>query len=346
MTHYPKIPTPPLPPQLGRLVGSPGRRGMLALGTLIASGVVGFMLIEGWGPLDAIWMVIITMTTIGYGEVHPLSPAGRVFTIAFIIAGVSVGAYVTSWLTRELIEGGLERALEARRTKRQMENLSNHFILVGFGRLGRAVAEELRQSGEQIVIIDKHPVDMDVPHIVGDGADDAILRQAGIERARGLAVAVSAMADAVFVTLSARQLAPNLYIITRADDPKEAQKAKRAGADAVISPHTMGGFRIAHGLLRPHSTSFLDLATLASHSDVELDEFHVQAGALVIGKTLREIDPRSHLGVLVLAIRRKSGQLIPAPGPEIRLDLGDVAIVMGAPAGVASFAKVLEGPAS
>lgn len=260
-------------------IASPGRRGLLALGALIIIGVAGYMFIEGWSALDALWMVVITMTTIGYGEVHPLSPPGRVFTIGLIVAGVSVGAYVMSWVTRELIEGGLQRALDARRIKKQMMTLSDHYIVVGFGRLGRAVAEELKMSGENVVVIDRAPVDLDVPHIVGDGADDGILRQAGIDRARGLAVAVSSMADAVFVTLSARQLNPNLYIITRADDPKEAQKAKRAGANTVISPHTMGGFRIAHGLVRPHSTSFLDLATLASHADIDLDEFHVQVGA-------------------------------------------------------------------
>lgn len=327
-------------------IASPGRRGLLALGALILIGVVGFMTIEGWSALDALWMVVITMTTIGYGEVHPLSPPGRVFTIGLIIAGVSVGAYVMSWVTRELIEGGLQRALDARRIKKQMMTLSDHYIVVGFGRLGRAVAEELKMSGENVVVIDRAPVDLDVPHIVGDGADDGILRQAGIERARGLAVAVSSMADAVFVTLSARQLNPNLYIITRADDPKEAQKAKRAGANTVISPHTMGGFRIAHGLVRPHSTSFLDLATLASHADIDLDEFHVKVGAPVVGKSLGELELRSTLGILVLAIRKSSGQLVPAPPASAVLSVGDVAIVMGAPAGVAAFSRVLEGPTS
>ena len=229
------------------------------------------MWIEHWRMLDAVWMVVITLTTIGFGEVHAMSDGGRVFAMGLILAGVSVGTYSMTGLTTMVVEGRLQNWVRNRQRRKEMDALRNHFIVVGFGRLGQAIAEELHASQVPVCVVERDAekfaaseASRRFPVVLGDGAQDDVLRQAGIERARGLAVAVESNATAIFVTLSARELSPRLTIVTRVDDPADAIKARRAGASSVVSPYNMGGWRIAHELVRPHATSFLDLLTLAA----------------------------------------------------------------------------------
>lgn len=312
--------------------------------TVLALGTLGYMRLEGWSLEDAAWMVLITLTTIGYGEVHPLDGSGRVLTALLVIAGVSVGTYTMTQLTSLVVEGAVAEALVHRRRRQRMQELHDHFIIVGYGRLGEAIAEELHASHVPICLIEragprataleregKHPV------VVGDGADDDVLRRAGIERAAGLAVAVSSSAEAVFVTLSARQLNPRLNIVTRVQDPEHAQKARRAGATSVVSPHLLGGWRMAHGLIRPAATSFLDVATLARHQDAAVEEHEVKRGSTLVDRTLKQLRLADRFGVLVVAIRRADGQIVATPRAETVLGEGDVMIVFGTPLAVAKF---------
>ena len=176
----------------------------------------------------------------------------------------------------------------------------------------------------------------------GDGANDDVLRAAGILRARGIAIAVSSSAEAVFVTLSARELNPELNIVTRVADSEHALKAKRAGASSVVSPHTMGGWRMAHGLVRPHASSFLDLATLASHAELLLEEFEMPPGSALAGRSLGDLRLGEQLGVLIVAIRRSSGAMIPTPSANEVLAAGDVLIAIGAPAKVRALGLRME----
>ncbi len=304
---------------------------------VFAFGTVGYMSIEGWSFLDALWMVVITLTTIGFSEVHPLTAAGRIFTMILIASGVSVGTYAMTQLTRAVLEGDLARAVQERRRERTMRELDKHHIVVGYGRLGRVVTRELLDSENSVVVIERDPTLLEelaqnsIPAIPGDGGDDQVLRRAGIERAAGLAITAVPMAEAIFITLSARQLNPNVPILTRVDSDEGAVKARRAGATGVVSPHIMGGWRMAHGLVRPHTTTFLDLATLAEHEDIMLDEIDVEEGSGVDDCSLASLGSRYQHGVLIVAIRRPSGEMVVTPGASTRVHAGDVLIVIGEP---------------
>lgn len=316
--------------------------------TVLVLGTVGFMGIEGWSFVDALWMVVITLTTIGFGEVHPLSSGGRVFTIGLIGAGVSVGTYAMGSITQLIVEGQLQDLIRQRRRKREMRALRNHFIVVGYGRLGQAIADELHASGVPVCVVERDPAKVALaegqhrfPVVVGDGAHDDVLREAGIERARGLAVAVDASAQAVYVTLSARELNPKLVIVTRVDDASEALKARRAGASSIVSPYTMGGWRIAHELVRPHATSFLDLLTLASYEEMQLEEFLVKDTSPHVGRTLADLAVGRDFHVLIVGIRRGDGHLVPTPRADETIHAGDVLIAIGHPDAVRAFGTVV-----
>ena len=307
------------------------------------------MSIEGWPALDAFWMVIITLTTIGYGEVRPLSPAGRIFTILLIASGVSVGTYAMTQLTRAVLEGDVVRAYRDRQRRRIMRKLNHHQIVIGYGRLGRIVARELIDAGHAVAVVERDTavceeiVNAGIPVIQGDGADDDCLRAVGIERARGIAITAAPVAEAIFVTLSARQLNPQIPILTRVESDEGAVKARRAGATGVVSPHIMGGWRMAHGLTRPHTTTFLDLATLAEHDDLMLDEIEVEPKARLEGWTLAKLGQRHQHRVLIVAIRRPSGEMVVTPQADTLISTCDVLIVIGEPERVRYLNKVMRG---
>lgn len=317
----------------------PVRNALIALLIVVVMGVLGFRLLEGWSLLDSAWMVLITLTTIGFGEVHPLSPIGRAFTMLLIVSGLGVGTYAMTGLTQQLIDGDFSRAMRARRRRRLMKRLDPHYIVVGYGRLGRTIVEQLRAMDAPVVVIEREGPNAEAAErdgliaITGDASDDAVLRQAGIERARGLAVAVSSAAEGVYVTMSARELRPDLEIVTRVSDPEHALKAKRAGATNVVNPHVMGGWRMAQGLARPHASTFLDLAMLASNAELAIDEFGIRDGSPLIGRTLAAVKLGED-GVLVVAIRRADGTLLAAPRGDAKILAGDVLIALGAPAAI------------
>ncbi len=320
---------------------------VLTVGVFV-SATVGYMWIEGWSLLDSVWMVLITFTTIGYGEVHPLSDAGRLFTMGVIVTGVGIGAYAASAFTQLLVEGRLGTLIRDRRRRLQMSQIRDHYIVVGYGRLGQAIASELYASGVPLCVIERDPVKVEraeasqgFPVIVGDGATDHVLRLAGIERAKGLAVAVDATAEAVYVTLSARELNPNLTIVTRVDDGPEATKATRAGASSTVSPYTMGGWRMAHELVRPHATSFLDLLTLATYGDVLLEEVLITPTNPRVGDALSSLNVGEAHGVLVVAIRHADGTMQATPRATERIRAGDVLILIGPTEAVQALEKTI-----
>lgn len=315
-------------------------RAFALLAGVFFIGTAGYVVIEGWSVLDAFWMVTITLTTIGFGEVHPLTDAGRIFTILLVVSGVSVGTYAMTQLTRAVLEGDLARAYAERRRQRVMQQLENHHIVVGYGRLGRIVTHELHDTGAAVVIIERDPelvrelLDHGIPALAGDASDDELLREAGIERAKGVAITAAPVAEAIFITLSARQLNSTVPILTRVESDEGAVKARRAGATGVVSPHIMGGWRMAHGLVRPHSTSFLDLATLAEHDDIMLDEIRVHPDSGWSGLTLKDLGQRTRHGNIIVAIRKASGEMHVTPGATSQLCSEDLLIVIGEPAKV------------
>jgi voltage-gated potassium channel len=320
---------------------------MLGYTLVLVVATAGYHQLEGWGVLDAIWMVAITFTTIGYGEVHPLSDAGRMLTLGLIGAGVSLHTYTFTQVTRYFVEGGLVQDLRARKQRRVMSKLSNHYIVVGLGRLGCEVAELLHHNGEDVVVIDQNAERLEAYEhatlkILGDGSSDRVLEAAEISKARGCAVATGSSAVNVFVVLSARQLNPSLYILTRVDQEGDASKALRAGADRVISPYRIGGMRMANSLLHPHSASFIEQAEAREFPDLWLRDVRIEEGAPCVG-TLMKLDLRNRFGILVVAIRRPDGEMVATPGPEVSLGAGDTAVVAGRPDAIQAFTRAAKG---
>lgn len=309
-------------------------------------GTLGFWWIEEWSLLDSLWMVVITLTTIGYGEVQPLSVPGRWFTLALIFGGLSVYSYAVTQLGQYLIGGDLARDLKRRRRRWLMNSLNNHFVIVGYGRLGREVAAELQHAGRQVVVIDTDPhaivgcEEAGLIALEGDAALDDTLRAVGIERAEGLAVATASNAVNVLITLSARQLSPDLMILTRVDGTEAASKAKRAGATSVISPYGLGGTHMALGLLRPDARTFVEQATVRTNAQIAFED--IKLGNGLIG-TLGSLNLRSTYRVLVVAVRRPGGELVGLPGSDTKLQEGDVVVAVGQPSDLARFAAAASG---
>lgn len=304
---------------------------LLAFFVMVVGGVVGYRLLEGWTWLESIWMVGITITTIGFGEIHPLSDRGRVFTLLLIGGGISLGSYTATELTRYVVEGELRRNLEARRFRRTMDTMRDHHVIIGYGRLGREVAQELRHAKQAVVVVESEDDNADrAEHdgyvvVRGDATSDATLRRAAIERARGVAIATSSNASNVFITLSARQLNPTCLVLTRVDDDEAARKALRAGANHVLSPQGLGGSHMAHAFLRPHARAFLDLAMSRDSRELEIGEVAFRGAPT----TLAWLAARDRFGVLVVAVRKADGRLMTVPGPQDPLEDGDIAITVG-----------------
>ena len=314
-----------------------------------AIGTVGYHFLEGWPWIDSLWMVVITLTTIGYGETHPLSNAGRLFTLGLIVSGVGLSAYALSQITRFIVDGELSRSLAAHRRRRIMDRLEGHYIVVGLGRLGREVTEELVHRGHKVVGVELDPgTGQELPSLLlrleGDGSSDAMLRDAGVGRASGLAAATGSDAANIFVTLSARELNPTLHIVTRVDEEDSIQKAYRAGATAVINPYGISGARMAQGLIHPHAAQLMDQVVGRGHAEFEIDD-------VVIGDVPEYNGPLENLGipqrhkVLLVAVRRQDGEVATMPSHRTELRPGDIAIVVGRPSDILIFAKAARGQA-
>jgi voltage-gated potassium channel len=310
---------------------------------VLGSGVVGLMLIEGWSALDAIWMIAITASTVGYGERAPLSDNGRVFMLGFMLLTIVYASGVSSRVARFFIDGGLRELLLVTRYVRELEKMQGHYVVVGYGRLGREIVADLLHHGAEVVVLDAEEVQTPpgVAVIVGDATHDEVLVAAGVDRAAGIAVATREDAVNVYVTLSARQLAPDAYVVTRLEEEAAQDKALRAGADAVLLPFHLAGARASQALLRPTSTTFMDHATLRQFDDLHIEDVRIPRGSTVQG-TLADLDLRKKYGVTVLAVRHVGGDII-TPAADELLAEGDVLVVVGRPDRVRSFCALVAG---
>jgi voltage-gated potassium channel len=311
------------------------RNAFALLTAVTAAGVLGYMTIGGVGFLDAFYMTAITLSTVGYREVVPPTPAVQLFTISLLFAGFGVVLYGASLLAGDVIEGRLQQVFGRRRVQRQIEQLADHYIVCGFGRMGRIVCKELAAKPARFVVVEKDPGAIrqleqeGVLYVDGDATEDAILSQAGIARARGLVSALSRDEDNLYVVLSARQLQPNLLIVARAEDERSETKLMRAGASRVVSPYVIGGSRMAGALLRPAVLDVLDLATHHRSIELKIEELVVAPAALPAGISLRDSGLRDQNGLIVIAIKKASGEMVFNPDPETRIDAGDRLVVIG-----------------
>jgi voltage-gated potassium channel len=311
-------------------------RNALSLLLLItAVGVAGYMAICGMGFVDAFYMTAITISTVGYREVAPLTPAGQLFTVALIFSGLGVVLYGASLVAGDVIEGRLQRVFGRRRVERQIDQLSDHYIVCGFGRMGRVVCKELAAKPVPFVVVDKAPEtlrDLEQErylYVDGDATEDEVLVHAGIERAGGLVSALSRDEDNVYVVLSARQLKPDLLIVARAEDERSERKLLHAGATRVVSPYVIGGSRMAGALLRPAVLDVIDLATHHRSLELQIEEIAVSGAAFASGITVRESGLREQLGLIVIAIKKGSGEMVFNPAAEVRIEAGDRLVLMG-----------------
>lgn len=307
----------------------------LLIAAVIVVGTAGYVLIEGWSVWDAFYMTVITITTVGYGEVHPLSRLGQVFTVVIILTGVSSFFYAFTLFMALLAGGHLVERRERKRLARMLENLTDHFILCGFGRMGEIIAREFARQNVPFVIIERNPdrmhVAMDQGFLVveADASNEDVLRRVRIDRARGFVAAVSTDAENVYAVLSARLLKPDLFIVGRAETEDARTKLKRAGADRVISPYHIGGLQLAQTALRPAVVDFVQLATSSDNMDLNLEQVHIADGSPLDGRSLIEAGLRQRFGVVVVGIRRADGKMDFNPEPETAMRAGDDLVVLG-----------------
>jgi len=308
----------------------------MAIVTTLAIGTVGFVLIDHYPPFDAFYMTLITMTTVGYNEIHPLSHAGRVFNSFLILFGVTTIFIAIGAVTQTVIELEFGDVLNRRRSKRMIDQLKDHFIICGYGRVGRGAAEELARGGSPFVVVDSSPERAERAMLAGmlavaaDATRDETLRQVGIERARGLVAALATDADNLFVLLSAKVLNPGLYVAARAAEEGAVDKMRRAGANSVFAPYALTGHRLAQALLRPHVVQFLDFTTTSDlGEDIAIEQVTVARDTEAASKTIREMQLGRDLGVIVMAIRRSDGRMSFNPPADTAIQAGDCLIVMG-----------------
>jgi voltage-gated potassium channel len=310
----------------------------LALVVLFVLGTTGFHVLEGWPWFDAFYMVLITVTTIGYTEVHPLTEVGREFNVAVIILGVGLVFLAIGALAQALLEFELHNVFGRRRMEREIERLQDHYIICGAGRVGRSTARELALFPAPFVIIESSQEKLDnMPSgwltLIGDATQEATLRAARVEHARGLVAATTTDATNLYIVMTARGLNRKLKIIARASEEDAEKHLKTAGADAVISPYHFAGHRIAQSFLRPNVLDFLDSATVKIGVDLEIAEVQIGKESRFVGQSFRESKMRHEMGLIVLAVKR-DGQMQFNPGPDDRINAGDYLIAIGESAGL------------
>jgi voltage-gated potassium channel len=307
----------------------------LLIAAVMVVGTAGYMLIEGWGWFDAFYMTAITITTVGYLEVHEMSTAGRLFTVFVLFTGVGSFFYAFTLFMTLLTGGTLLERRERKRLARMLEKLNDHFILCGFGRMGEIIAREFARQAVPFVVIERSTERMHVAMDQGflaveaDASNEDVLRRVGIERARGFVAAVSTDAENVYAVLSARLLKPDLFIVGRAESEDARTKLKRAGADRVISPYHLGGLQIAQTALRPAVVDFVQLATSSENMDLNLEQVRIGAGSPLDGCSLIAAGLRQRFGVVVVGIRRADGKMDFNPEPETAMHAGDDLVVLG-----------------
>jgi voltage-gated potassium channel len=318
-----------------RRIRSDLQGGGFALGLIFIVGTLWYSLVEQWHWLDAVYMTVITLTTVGYGETHPLGDRGHIFTIALILAGVITIGYIVNRFTEALIEGYFVEGRRLRQQQKLVESLTEHFIICGFGRIGRQIAAEFAVEGTAFVVIDASIEQVKIAQIEGynaiqaDATLDETLIKMGVEKAAFLVAALPSDAENLYIILSAKSLNPGLRAIARASNEEAVRKLQRAGADKVISPYITGAKRMAAAALRPQVMDFMD-GIVASDRSFYMEEFLIDPETCpVAGLSLREARLRSQSGSLVLAVRRRDGNLIVGPTGETIIMAQDMLICMG-----------------
>jgi len=308
---------------------------MIFLAILVAVGILGYTIIEKWTVLDSVYMVVITLSTVGFEVVHPLSPAGKIFTIFIIVGGVGSAIYAAGQVVEIIVAGEMTGYRKRRNMDKKIGEMKDHYLICGFGRVGHQIAQVFETWQVSFLVIDPKKESFDelerkgVPVLIGDATDDTVLMAAGIDRAKGLIACSDSDVSNVYITLSARQLNPSLYIVARASQKETEKKLTMAGANRVISPYFISGVRMAAMATRPVAVDFLDLVTHSGLVDFSLFQITIPAGSPLSRKSIAEADIRNTSGALLLAIRKSDGSFDLHPKDTSRIDANDVLVVLG-----------------
>ncbi len=316
-----------------------------AVVVIILAGMLGYCWLEGWSWFDSLYMTVITLATIGYGETHPLSYAGRAFTMGLIVVGVAVFGFLLSNLTQAVIETGVKAALGRRNVFKDISQLKDHYILCGAGRVGLRIIDELAKKGVDFVVIER---DEEVAErlltkghlvLIGDATDETVLEGARVHLARTLISAASSDAENVYVTLTTRGMNPNLYIVTRATGQSAERQLMRAGANKVISPVLIGSHRMAQAALSPAVADFIELTTMTETLDLNFDQIRIGEASRLNGVALKDSGIRSEHRVMIVAITSREGEMVFNPSGDQVLCAGDLLIAIGTREGLANLEK-------
>ena len=321
---------------------------LVFLGILLI-GTVGNMHFEHNSFIDALYMTVITVSTVGYGDMVPVQPAGKIFTVCLVLGGVGYVMYIFSKLMENMVEGGLREILGKRKMAKELARLKDHYIVCGYGRIGKVICETLYENGDDFVVIENNPDEIQTViskgffYIEGDASEDEVLIQSGLKQAVGLIAVVSTDADNVFITLTARGLNPDIDILARSSGAVGAKrKLRRAGANRVISPYSIGGRRMAHSIVRPNVINFLEMTMQVDEYNLQMEEMTVGDNAKVLGKSLMDSNIRKEFDIIVIGIKRADGTMLFNPKPDTLILARDILIVLGKRAQIVSLRKGLQ----
>ena len=311
------------------------RFAVLFLAVVVITGIAGYRLLEGYTWLDAFYMTIITISTVGFQEVRPLSSVGKLFTIGLLFAGLGVVLYTAGTVTAKIVEGEFQQFFGRRRMEKQIDALTNHYLVCGYGRIGEVICRELASKPVPFVVIEleeervRKVEEAGYLLLKGDATDEKVLLVAGVIRAKGLFATMPIDADNVFMVLTAKDLNPSIFVVARAETERSEKTLAHAGANKVISPYAMGGHRMAQAALRPAVVDIIELATHYQSLELQLEEIVVPMGSPCEGVTLGDSGLCQEPGVIVVAIKRALGEMIFHPSTDERIEAGDRLVAMG-----------------
>lgn len=309
--------------------------GIIVSLLMIVGGTFAYMLIEGWPFIDALYMTVITLGTVGYGEVRKLTPTGRIFTMVLIIVGVGFVFYLAASVIQFMVEGRIREILGRRKLEKKIRGQKGHYIICGYGRVGSSICETLRSKPISVVVIERDPAlitrlnERNILHVPGEATDEENLIKANIQNARGLIAALKTDSDNVYVTLSARQLSPGLFIMARAGEERSEKKLVAAGADKVVCPYRLGAHRMAQTILRPTVTDFLELTLTETSRNIQMEEMPVHPTSKLINVALQDSGIRKELDLIIVAVKKPQEDMLFNPSSQTRLEAGDTVIAIG-----------------
>jgi len=323
---------------------------LLLILLMIFVGIIGFHIIEKWPFMDCLYMTVITIFTVGFKEVHDLSPAGRIFTVFIILGGVGAVLFAFTKLAEIVYEGGFYKFLRRRRMEKKLGHLKDHYIICGHGRMGSEVRERLEEENVPFVVIDNNEEKLKLIKttqkgfsIQGDASHEEILSEAGIKKAKGLAALLPTDADNLYLILTVRLLNPSLFILAKALDEEAERKLLQIGANRVVSPFKLSGLKIAQCLIRPTLVDFMDLIIRRKEIALYIEEFAVTKDSCLINRTLKECDIRKTANVIVVAVKKPGKDIVFNPSPDIKLGRGDILLVLGDEKEVSQFENTFLG---